>query len=333
MACALERAAFTLIVNARSRPPPPPRPTNTIRPAPAPPTTLLCPTATVPASAHSPLPPRNDSVLTTSNNQPTPLWTDIERIRATAPLVHSITNFVVMNTTANALLALGASPVMAHAAEEVADLAAVAGALVINIGTLSPAWVESMRLAMQSAARAGRPIVFDPVGAGATAYRTETCRRLIDETPPSIIRGNASEIRALAGAATTTKGVDSTDASEAALDSARSLAARYGCIAVASGAVDLVVSADRLTRIANGHPLMPRVTGLGCTATALIGAFAAVNPSLPNAAAHAMATMGIAGELAAAQSPGPGTFQVKFLDALYGISEADIRARLKMETA
>jgi len=271
--------------------------------------------------------------LINSIDQPNQLWTDIECIRATAPLVHSITNYVVMNTSANALLALGASPVMAHAAEEVADLAAVAGALVINIGTLSPAWVDSMRLAAYSAARAARPIVFDPVGAGATSYRTETCRRLIEETPPSVIRGNASEIRALAGASAATKGVDSTDASEAAFDSARSLADRYGCVVVVSGAIDLVVADGRLTRVENGHPLMPRVTGLGCTATALIGAFAAINPAMPDSAAHAMAVMGIAGELAATGSPGPGTFQVKFLDALYALSEADIRARLKMETA
>ena len=259
------------------------------------------------------------------------IWQDIERIRAAAPLVLNITNFVVMNTTANALLALGASPVMAHAAEEVADLAAVAGALVINIGTLSPEWVDSMRLAMRTAARAGRPIVFDPVGAGATRYRTESCHRLIEETPPSIIRGNASEVRALAGVSSATKGVDSVDAAESALDSARALAGRYGCVVV-SGAVDLVVSPGRVTRIANGHPMMPRVTGLGCTATALIGAFAAVNPSLPDAAAHAMAVMGIAGELAATESAGPGTFQVKFLDALYGLTEAAIGVRLKMET-
>ena len=282
---------------------------------------------------------RNHRSLTNSTDAPGPqegppalLWHDIERIRATAPLVHSITNFVVMNTTANALLALGASPVMAHAAEEVADMAAAAAALVINIGTLSPAWVDSMRLAMRSAARAGRPIVFDPVGAGATAYRTETCRLLLEETPPSIIRGNASEIRALAGASSATKGVDSADYAETALDPARSLARRYPCV-VASGAVDLVVSAGRVMRVSNGHSMMPRVTGLGCTATALIGAFAAVNPSLPDAAAHAMAVMGIAGELAAAQSPGPGTFQVKFLDALYALTETDIRARLKMENA
>ena len=268
-----------------------------------------------------------------SIDRPALLWHDIARIRGAAPLVHSITNFVVMNTTANALLALGASPVMAHAAEEVADMAAAAGALVINIGTLSPGWVESMRLAMRSAARCGRPIVFDPVGAGATAYRTESCRCLMEETPPSVVRGNASEIRTLAGASSATKGVDSAETSETALEAAHSLADRYRCVVVVSGAIDLIVSAGRVTRVSNGHSMMPRITGLGCTATALIGAFVCVNPSFHDAAAHGMAVMGIAGELAAAESPGPGTFQVKFLDALYGLSEAAIRARLKMEIA
>jgi hydroxyethylthiazole kinase len=222
---------------------------------------------------------------------------------------------------------------MAHAAEEVEEMAALARALVINIGTLSPAWVESMRKAMLSAAANGRPIVFDPVGAGATRFRSDTCHRLLEEVPPSIVRGNASEIRALAGATAGTKGVDSTETSDAALDSARTLAARYGCVVTVSGAIDLIVTGDRVVRVANGHPMMPRVTGLGCTATALTGAFAAVNPSHLDAAVHAMAVMGIAGELAAAQSPGPGTFQVRFLDALYLLRESDIRSRLKLETA
>jgi hydroxyethylthiazole kinase len=236
-----------------------------------------------------------------------------------------------MNSTANALLALGASPVMAHAAEEVEEMAALARALVINIGTLSPSWVESMRKAMHSAASHGRPIVFDPVGAGATRYRTETCLHLLEEAPAAIVRGNASEIRALAGAGAGTKGVDSTETTEAALDAARTLANRYGCVVTVSGATDLIVSPDYDMRVTNGHPMMPRVTGLGCTASVVTGAFAAVNPSRRDAAAHAMAIMGIAGEMAAVHSPGPGSFQVRFLDALYLLQESDIRSRLKLE--
>ena len=259
------------------------------------------------------------------------VWKDIERIRAEAPLVHNITNYVVMNTTANALLAIGASPVMAHAVEEVEEMAGIARALVINIGTLSPAWVEAMIRAGRRAKAKGIPVILDPVGAGATQFRTSTVHRLLQDAPPSIIRGNASEIRAVLYAEDATKGVDSTHASEEALDAARILSEHCHAVVCVSGATDLIVSGRSVIRVANGHPMMPRVTGLGCTATALIGAFAAVNPSLWRATAHAMAVMGIAGEMAAERSPGPGSLQTHLLDALYALAESDIRSRLRME--
>jgi hydroxyethylthiazole kinase len=259
------------------------------------------------------------------------IWNDLQRIRADAPLVHNITNYVVMNTTANALLALGASPVMAHAEEEVAEMAGLARALVINIGTLSRTWVHAMIAAERAAHDRHTPIVIDPVGAGATRFRTETAHRLLNEVPVSIIRGNASEIRALYTSDAVTRGVDSVHASEDALDAARALATQYGCVVVVSGATDLVVDCECVIRVRNGHPMMPRVTGLGCTASALTGAFAAVNTSPLRAAVHAMAVMGIAGELAAVDCPGPGTFQVRFLDALYLLRESDIRDRLRMD--
>jgi hydroxyethylthiazole kinase len=257
------------------------------------------------------------------------IWTDVQRIRTEAPLIHNITNYVVMNTTANALLALGASPVMAHALEEVEEMAGIAAALVVNIGTLSPHWIESMARAMWKAAQCGIPVALDPVGAGATRLRTETVRALIGKTPPTVIRGNASEIKALCDEEVKTKGVDSTHASEDSLDAARVLSGRHGSVVCVSGAVDLIVQGHAIIRIANGHPLMPRVTGLGCTATALIGAFAAVNPSPLKATAHAMAVTGIAGEIAAEGAQGPGALQVRFIDALYGLKETDIRQRLK----
>jgi hydroxyethylthiazole kinase len=238
-----------------------------------------------------------------------------------------------MNTTANALLALGASPVMAHAEEEVEEMAGIARALVLNIGTLSAPWIEAMVKAARVASRNGRPIILDPVGAGATRFRTVTAQRLLRDAPPAVIRGNASEIRALYSAEQGTKGVDSTRASEEALEAALALARHYDCAVSVSGATDLIVSESAVIRISNGHPLMPRVTGLGCTATALIGAFAAVNSSPLLAAAHAMAVMGIAGEIAATRAAGPGTFQVHFLDALYLLQESDIRQRLKMDDA
>jgi len=258
------------------------------------------------------------------------VWQDVERIRAEAPLVHNITNYVVMNTTANALLSIGASPVMAHAIEEVEEMAGMARALVINIGTLSAAWIESMIRAGRKAAEKGTPIVLDPVGAGATHLRTSTARRLLHEAPPSIIRGNASEIRALFYAEGGTKGVDSTHASEEALEAARVLAEHCRCVVSVSGETDLIVSSRSVIRVRNGHAMMPRVTGLGCTASALSGAFAAVNPDPLRAAAHAMAVMGIAGEIAVEGAGGPGSLQLRFLDALYNLSQSDIR-RLRME--
>ena len=252
------------------------------------------------------------------------IWQDIQLIRQKAPLVHNITNYVVMNTTANALLAIGASPVMAHAIEEVEQMAAIASALVINIGTLSGPWVKAMTAAIGVAAGKGIPVILDPVGAGATSYRTETAGRLMEVAAPDIIRGNASEIIALVVSDARTKGVDSTAASDSAVDIGKALHKTSGSTVCISGATDYIIGGDEVVTISNGHPLMPRVTGLGCTATALCGAFAAVNPSSLQAAAHAMATMGVAAELAAENANGPATFQTAFIDSLYQLQKEDI---------
>lgn len=259
------------------------------------------------------------------------LWQDIQKIRTQAPLVHNITNYVVMNTTANALLAIGASPVMAHAIDEVEEMVGIANALVINIGTLSERWIESMLKAANAAKRRGIPFILDPVGAGATRLRTKTALKLLKESPPTIIRSNASEIRALDYAESSTKGVDSRHDSESALDAASELSRHYNCVVSISGVVDVIVQNNSTIRILNGHSMMPRVTGLGCTASALTGAFAAVNNSALQAAAHAMAVMGIAGEIAAEKSNGPGSLQMHFLDVLHQLKEEDVRKRLKME--
>jgi hydroxyethylthiazole kinase len=258
------------------------------------------------------------------------VWRDVQRIRAEAPIVHNITNYVVMNTTANALLALGASPVMAHAAEEVAEMVAIARALVLNIGTLSPPWVDAMLKAGIEARRRGVPIVLDPVGSGATSFRTATAQALLREVRPSIIRGNASEIRSLVLSERGTRGVDSAHTPDDTIDAARALSESQGCVVSVSGAADLIVQAGRTIRVANGHPMMTRVTGLGCTASALTGAFAAVNADPFRAAAHAMAVLGIAGEIAAESSPGPGSLQVRLLDALHLLDLPDIERRLRL---
>ena len=258
-------------------------------------------------------------------------FSDLARIRTAAPLVHNITNYVVMNTTANALLAIGASPVMAHAVEEVEEMVGLARALVLNIGTLSAPWIEAMLRAGRAARQRGIPVVLDPVGSGATRYRTATARRLLDEVGPTIVRGNASEIASLSSDEGGTKGVDSTRASEETVAHAQALATRWGCAVVVSGATDVIVGDGTVLRVRNGHPMMARVTGMGCTASALVGAFAAVNPSPTRAAAHAMALMGIAGEMAAERAEGPGTMQLFFLDALARIEETDVTRRLRIE--
>lgn len=253
---------------------------------------------------------------------------DLQLIRRSAPLIHNITNFVVMNNTANALLAIGASPVMSHAVEEVEDMVSMAGALVVNVGTLSHEWVDAMEMAMRRAKECGVPIVYDPVGAGATAYRNQVNKRLLSAISPTIIRGNGSEIMALAvdiapnttAALSKTKGVDSVQSSDGALDAAIRLSMATGAVVVISGQRDYIVDGKDVATNDLGTPLMTRVTGMGCTSSAVCGAFVAVNPQNPAAAAlHAMQAMGSAGESALASSKGPGSFQTAFLDSLYNL--------------
>jgi len=258
------------------------------------------------------------------------VYQNLEQVRRQAPLVHNITNYVAMNLTANALLAVGASPVMAHAPEEVEDMVNIASALVINIGTLSGHWVEAMFKAAHQAKKKGIPIIYDPVGAGATPYRTRIIRELIQAVPPTIVRGNASEIMAVAGGQAKTKGVDSAAATETALDSARHISEQQDCVVCVSGETDYIVAKKDITMIKNGHALMPKITGLGCTASALCGAFAAVNPDYFAATTAAMAVMGIAGEIAAEKAQGPGSLQVHFLDTLFHMTGEEIGQRLKI---
>jgi hydroxyethylthiazole kinase len=259
------------------------------------------------------------------------IWGDIQRIREKKPLVHNITNYVVMNTSANALLSIGSSPVMAHAIEEVEEMVGLSQALVINIGTLSTPWVEAMVKAGKEARRRKIPVVLDPVGSGATAFRTHTAQQLMEEIQPTIIRGNASEIRSLLHSGPGARGVDSRHIPHEVLEDARAISRFAGCVVSVSGAVDLIVEGNAVARVENGHPMMSMVTGMGCTASAITGAFAAVNPLPFQAAMHAMAVMGIAGEMAAERAAGPGSFQLNFLDTLYCLQQSDIAKRIKMQ--
>jgi hydroxyethylthiazole kinase len=256
---------------------------------------------------------------------------DLSRIRESRPLVHNITNFVVMEPTANALLALGASPVMAHAPEEMEAFAQFASALVLNIGTLDASWIASMRLAAEAAAARGTPTVLDPVGAGATALRTDTAAELLSlMSPRRILRGNASEVMAVAGAAIRSHGVDSSAGSDEATGSAESLARSQTLVASVSGGTDVITDGTRTVRILNDTPMMARVTGMGCTASAITGAFAGVNSDPFEAAVHAMAVMGVAGEIAAEGAAGPGSFLARFHDALAAVDGAALEARLRL---
>ena len=243
----------------------------------------------------------------------------IAAVRTQSPLVHNITNYVVMNNSANALLAIGASPVMAHWVSEMEEMTAIAGALVLNIGTLDDKWIDGMLAAGKAAMRRGIPIVLDPVGVGATSQRTEAAMKIIDHCRPTIIRGNASEIMALVDASVKSKGVDSSASSDDALESAKRLAVDTGAVVVVSGATDYITNGTDVYTVEGGSPIMTTVTGMGCTSTAIVGAFAAAVEDPMIAATAAMAVMSLAGERAAEYSRGNGSMQVNFLDELYNL--------------
>jgi len=259
------------------------------------------------------------------------IWVNFQTVKAKSPLIHNITNYVVMNTTANALLAIGASPVMAHAIEEVEEMVRIANAVVINIGTLSPKWIEAMKLTLKEANRLNKPVVLDPVGAGATNYRNRTIVELLETGSFSVIRANASEIIAMVSSINNTKGVDSTNTADQALESAEYLSKKSGNVICISGKTDIIVSDKKQLRIYNGHEMMSKVTGLGCTATAVIGAFLGVVDDTFMATVSAMAVMGVAGELAANSSAGPGSLQLNLLDKFYTMTEDEFTKTLKVE--
>jgi hydroxyethylthiazole kinase len=220
---------------------------------------------------------------------------------------------------------------MAHAPDEVEEMVGLAGALVLNIGTLTAEWVDSMLTAGKAAAARHIPVVLDPVGAGATALRTRSAGRIISDVRPQVVRGNASEVLSLRDASSKTKGVDSRHSVDDAAATAQALARELRATLAITGPVDLVTDGIRLARIANGHPLMGRVTGTGCTATATVAAFLAVDPDPLRAAATALAYFGLAGEVAARTHSAPGSFMIGLLDALYTISPEQLAAGCKIE--
>jgi len=255
-------------------------------------------------------------------------------LREQKPLIHNITNYVVMNETANAILAIGALPVMAHAPEEVEELAAAAGALVLNIGTLSRPWIYAMLLAGKTANEAGVAVVLDPVGAGATTLRTDTAKRILEEVDVAVLRGNAAEVAALAGLEAKISGVEAIGVGAGAATVARTAATAFGVVASVTGPVDHVSDGERTLAVANGDPLLATITGSGCMSTALTGCFVAVRADAPlDGAAFALAAIGVAGEDAAAEAKGPGTFHALLYDALYALTPDRLDARVNIELA
>ena len=256
--------------------------------------------------------------------------TTLAGIRERKPLVHNITNYVVMNETANAILALGALPVMAHAKEEVGEMVGLAGALVLNIGTLSGDWIEAMLLAGTAANENGVPVVLDPVGVGATAYRTDTARRILAAVDVAVLRGNAGEVATLVGVEAEVRGVESVgvagDSAELAQEAARTL----GLVASVTGPVDHISDGERSAAVANGHPLLASITGTGCMSTAITGCFLAGKDDRFEAAVEALVAFGVAGEDAAVDAKGPGSFHVNLYDALAALDPATLSERAKV---
>ena len=251
----------------------------------------------------------------------------LRKLRERKPLIHQITNYVVMNETANATLALGALPVMAHAREEVEEMVGFAGALVLNIGTLSPAWVDAMLAAGRAANERGVPVVLDPVGVGATRYRTETAQRILDEVAVAVLRGNAGEVATLVGVAAEMRGVESMGAGAEAAELAREAGRALGVVASVTGPVDHVSDGERVVAIANGDPMLASITGTGCMSSAITGCFLAVADSSFDGAVEALVAFGVAGEDAAVGAKGPGSFHVNLYDALAALDPATLDGR------
>jgi hydroxyethylthiazole kinase len=244
---------------------------------------------------------------------------DLQNLRSNNPLTHCMTNIVVTGFTANVLLAIGASPAMVIAIEEVEDFARIAGALLINVGTVTGPDSLAMMKAARAANESGTPWVLDPVAAGALKFRTNVVAELL-KFRPSVIKGNASEILAVAGADGGAKGVDSTLGSDEAIRHAQELSIITGSVVVITGAVDYITDGKSVISVPGGHPIMTKVTGTGCALGALIAAFTTVAPTPLRAATSGCAIFAAAGERAAQESQGPGSFAVNFLNQLALIS-------------
>jgi len=259
------------------------------------------------------------------------IWKILEKIRREKPLIHHITNWVTIYDCANITRAFGALPIMAHAKEESRDMAKIASALVLNIGTLTPYLIDSMIIAGKSANEKGIPVILDAVGAGATKFRDDKAFELLDKININIIKGNASEIARLAGEPVITKGVESTEVKANLIDVAKKLANQRKATVVITGKEDVVTDGKRVYLIRNGHKMMGNIVGTGCMAASVIGSFAGVEKDYTLAATAALSCFGIAGELAAMKSNGPGSFKERFYDEAFNLSSENIKEMIKID--
>jgi hydroxyethylthiazole kinase len=255
----------------------------------------------------------------------------LEKVRTEKPVVHHLTNWVTIYDCANVVKVFGASPVMAHAKEEVADMAGIASAVVLNIGTLTTDFVESMKLAAKSANRKGIPVVLDVCGAGATKFRDDKCFEILDEVKVDIIKGNASEIARIAGENVQTKGVDAAAVEKNLEEVASGLAKKRNCTVVITGVEDIVADGKRVVRVKNGHPMMTNIVGTGCMAASVIGTFAAVEKDLVEASVAGLVCYEVAAEIAAQEAKGPGSFKEKLFDAVFNLDADSVNRMQKVE--
>lgn len=254
----------------------------------------------------------------------------IERIHQERPLIHNITNMVAMNDSANIILAVGGLPIMAHAQEEVGEMVKAASALVLNIGTLTPEQIESMIIAGKVANSLKIPVILDPVGAGATNFRTESALRLQEKIKINIVRGNFAEISILAGLKGNIKGVESIGTEKNSVEIACSLARKYNQVAIITGKQDVVTDGKTVIEIDNGSPMLGTITATGCMVTSLIATFAAVDEDYLLASTGALVCFGLAGERAEVKAQGPGSFKVNLFDEIYNLNEKTICEGLKV---
>ncbi len=255
----------------------------------------------------------------------------LKKIRVEKPVIHHLTNWVTIYDCANVTKVLGASPVMAHAPEEVGEMAKIASALVLNIGTLTVEFVEAMKVAARSANEKGIPVVLDACGVGATQLRDRKCFELLDEVRIDIIKGNSSEIARASGEKVRTKGVDATRVNKNMLELAKKLAQKRKCTVVITGKEDIVANEEKFYIIKNGHRMMTNIVGTGCMATSVIGTFAAVEPDLAYAACAGLVCFEIAAECAAKKSSGPGAFKEKIFDCLFHLDHQTVDQMQKVE--